>query len=61
MNPLTIARLSSSYLEAPRLTPTDLSIAVNGPSFKPREHKGGLQRVGPDKVKIADFRAIECA
>ena len=33
-------------------------IAVSGSSFKPQEHKSGLQCVAPDEIRIAYFHAI---
>ena len=58
INPSAYFRLSSHCMEGPGPVAMDLVIAVNGPSFKPHEHKGGLQRVSPDEVRIAYVCAI---
>ena len=53
MNPSVMSSLSSFCLEAPGPVAVDLIIAVKGPSFKPHEHEGGLQRVTPEEMRIA--------
>ena len=45
-------------MEAPGPVLMDLVIAVNGPSFNPHEHQGGLQRVTPDEIRFAYVHAI---
>ena len=58
INPSSVDRICDYYLGTPGPIPMDLIIAVPQPSFKPQEHKGGLQCVSPDEVRIAYFRAI---
>ena len=58
MNPLAISRLSAYYWRLRGQSLMDLMATVSGPSFKPHEHKGGLQCVRTDNVKIAYFGAI---
>jgi hypothetical protein len=58
MNPTAVQRLSSYYLDAPGPVPMDLIIAVPHPGFKPHEHKGGMQCVSPDEVRIAYVGAV---
>lgn len=58
INPSAVERLSSYYLEKPGPVPMDLIIAVPQATFKPSQHKGALQCVSPDEVRIAYFGAI---
>ena len=58
INPSAVDRLSSYYLETPGPVPMDLIIAVPQSTFKPNQHKGALQCVSPDEVRIAYFGAI---
>lgn len=58
INPSAVDRLSSYYLETPGPVPMDLIIVVPQATFKPHHHKGALQCVSPDEVRIAYFGAI---
>jgi len=58
INPTAVERLAAYYLEQPAAVPMDLVIAVPGADFKPDEHKGGMQCVSPDEVRLAYFGAV---
>lgn len=58
INPTSVERLASYYLENPGPVPMDLVIAVPTATFKPYEHRGGMQCVSPDEVRIAYFGAV---
>ena len=58
INPTSVERLASYYLEKPGPVPMDLVIAVPSASFKPYEHRGCMQCVSPDEIRIAYFGAV---
>jgi hypothetical protein len=58
INPAAVDRLTAYYLETPGPVPMDLVVAVTAPTVKPHEHRGALQCVSPDEVRIAYFGAI---
>jgi hypothetical protein len=58
INPASVDRLAAYYLDQPAAVPMDLVIAVPGAAFKPDEHRGGMQCVSPDEVRLAYFGAM---
>lgn len=58
INPTSVERLTDYYLKDPGPVPMDLVIAVPQATFKPDAHKGGLQCVSPDEVRLAYFGAV---